>query len=77
MASTPVIPASVHITVTIKLTKDNYLLWKAQIEPYLHWQRLFGFVDGSITQPPTHITNHAAATSDTAPLEIPNPSYPV
>ncbi|KAF5462341.1 hypothetical protein F2P56_018359 [Juglans regia] len=77
MASTPITLVSIHSLVTIKLTKDNYLLWKAQIEPYLRGQRLFGFVDGSITQPPTHISNSEAATSGTAPSEIPNPTYTV
>ncbi|KAA8534456.1 hypothetical protein F0562_031973 [Nyssa sinensis] len=75
MASTPVTPVSIHSLVTIKLTKDNYLLWKAQIEPYLRGQRLFGYVDGSITKPPTHITNPAATTSETALSVIPNPNY--
>ena len=77
MASTPITPVNIHSLVTIKLTKDNYLLWKAQIEPYLRGQRLFGYVDGSITQPPTHIINPAAATSETAPSQILNPSYTV
>ena len=37
----------VHHLVTIKLTHDNYLLWKAQIVPYLRGQHLFGFLDAS------------------------------
>jgi hypothetical protein len=37
----------VHHVVTIKLTRDNYLLWKAQIVPYLRGLDLFGFLDGS------------------------------
>ena len=37
----------IHHLITIKLTRDNYLLWKAQIVPYLKGQHLFGFLDGS------------------------------
>lgn len=34
--------------VTVKLTTENYLLWRAQMLPYLHGQDLFGHVDGSL-----------------------------
>ena len=37
--------------ITIKLNRDNYLLWKAQIVPYLKGQHLFGFIDGSQNRP--------------------------
>ena len=33
--------------ITIKLNRDNYLLWKAQIIPYLKGLHLFGFIDGT------------------------------
>uniref|UniRef100_A0A2N9GW48 Retrotransposon Copia-like N-terminal domain-containing protein n=1 Tax=Fagus sylvatica TaxID=28930 RepID=A0A2N9GW48_FAGSY len=42
----------IHHLITIKFTRDNYLLWKAQILPYLKGQHLFGFVDGTQTPPP-------------------------
>uniref|UniRef100_A0A2N9E542 Retrotransposon Copia-like N-terminal domain-containing protein n=1 Tax=Fagus sylvatica TaxID=28930 RepID=A0A2N9E542_FAGSY len=41
-----------HHLITIKLTRDNYLLWKAQIVPYLKGQHLFSFIDGSQSSPP-------------------------
>ncbi|XP_040987834.1 uncharacterized protein LOC121235556 [Juglans microcarpa x Juglans regia] len=40
------LPFSSHL-VTVKLNHENYLLWKAQIMPYLKGQNLFGFVDGT------------------------------
>jgi hypothetical protein len=46
----------VHHLVTIKLNRDNYLLWKAQIVPYLRGQHLFGFLDGSRPAPPQILT---------------------
>uniref|UniRef100_A0A2N9F0L7 Reverse transcriptase Ty1/copia-type domain-containing protein n=1 Tax=Fagus sylvatica TaxID=28930 RepID=A0A2N9F0L7_FAGSY len=60
--STPIIPHSltqVHHLITIKLTRDNYLLWKAQIVPYLKGQHLFGFLDGSRLAPLPVLTTTA------------------
>ena len=42
----------IHHLVTIKLTCDNYLLWKAQIVLYLRGQHLFGFLNASQPAPP-------------------------
>jgi hypothetical protein len=78
MASSPsnsITPINIHSLVTIKLTKDNYLLWKTQIVPYLRGQRLFGFVDGIISSPGPTIPNLEAATSQTDPTEISYPNY--
>lgn len=44
-------PSSSHL-LTVKLTHDNFLLWKAQIIPYFKRQNLFGFLDGSHPAPP-------------------------
>ncbi|KAJ0049548.1 hypothetical protein Pint_17046 [Pistacia integerrima] len=70
-------PSNVHSLVTVKLTKDNYLLWKTQIVPYLRGQRLFGFVDGTISPPPPPptIPNLGADTSNSTTPEITNPKY--
>jgi len=50
-------------------------LWKTQIVPYLRGQRLFGFVDGTISSPSPTIFNLETATSQTVPAEISNPYY--
>ncbi|KAF5463307.1 hypothetical protein F2P56_019229 [Juglans regia] len=42
--------AASHL-VTIKLIIDNYLLWKAQIEPFLCSHQLFDHLDGSASAP--------------------------
>uniref|UniRef100_A0A2N9GIX5 Reverse transcriptase Ty1/copia-type domain-containing protein n=1 Tax=Fagus sylvatica TaxID=28930 RepID=A0A2N9GIX5_FAGSY len=49
--SAPTSLTAVHHLITIKLTRENYLLWKAQIVPYLKGQYLFGFIDGSRPAP--------------------------
>uniref|UniRef100_A0A2N9HGH7 CCHC-type domain-containing protein n=1 Tax=Fagus sylvatica TaxID=28930 RepID=A0A2N9HGH7_FAGSY len=72
--STPIIPHSltqVHHLITIKLTQDNYLLWKAQIVPYLKGQHLFGFLDGTRLAPLPVLTT----TADGAAQVIPNPEF--
>lgn len=38
--------------VTVKLNIDNFLLWKAQILPFLKGHRLYGYIDGTISPPP-------------------------
>ncbi len=48
---TPTSLTPVHHLITIKLTRDNYLLWRAQIVPYLRGQHLYGFLDGSTVAP--------------------------
>ena len=78
MASSPsnsFFTINIHSLVTVKLTKDNYLLWKTQIVPYLRGQRLFGFVDGTISSPSPTILNPEVANSQNAPTEMPNPKY--
>ncbi|KAF5464109.1 hypothetical protein F2P56_014216 [Juglans regia] len=37
--------------ITVKLNNENYLLWKAQIMPYLRGQNLFGHIDWTIVPP--------------------------
>jgi hypothetical protein len=69
------VPTSSLITnlphlVTVKLTRDNFLLWKAQIVPYLKGQKVLGHVDGTIPMPPQSIP----ASSDGS-ITIPNPAF--
>lgn len=43
--------------VTVKLTHDNFLLWKAQITAYFYGQNLLGFLDGTtLTAPSLYAT---------------------
>uniref|UniRef100_A0A2N9FQZ5 Uncharacterized protein n=1 Tax=Fagus sylvatica TaxID=28930 RepID=A0A2N9FQZ5_FAGSY len=70
-ASPPTSLTAVHHLITIKLTRDNYLLWKAQIVPYLRGQHLFAFLNGSRSAPPPSFpTQHAEAIA-----LVPNPEF--
>jgi gag-polypeptide of LTR copia-type len=64
---------SIHPTVfsyklPIKLTHDNYLSWKFLILPYARGHKLLGFLDGSISPPPSTITLTDGSSA-------PNPAY--
>ena len=38
--------------ISIKLDRDNYLVWKSQFLPILHTNKLLKYVDGSAPCPP-------------------------
>jgi hypothetical protein len=38
--------------ITIKLTPDNYIFWRAQVLPLLRSHYLLGYVDGTLVCPP-------------------------
>lgn len=48
--------------VTVKLTHENYLLWKAQMILYLRGQHLYGYIDGS-TRPPSQFLDGSSNTN--------------
>ncbi|KAK1699417.1 hypothetical protein QYE76_016176 [Lolium multiflorum] len=54
-----------------KLTRNNHLLWKAQIMPALRGARMLGIVDGKEPAPPETIT----AEKDGKATLAPNPAY--
>ncbi|GJW68396.1 putative RNA-directed DNA polymerase, partial [Tanacetum coccineum] len=59
--------ATILHMITIKLTSSNYLLWKNQLLPLLAYQKLTGYVDGSIAAPDPTIVNNDVTS--------PNPDY--
>uniref|UniRef100_A0A2N9FKH8 Uncharacterized protein n=1 Tax=Fagus sylvatica TaxID=28930 RepID=A0A2N9FKH8_FAGSY len=66
ISNTSAAPTSLpHIQhlITIKLNRDNYLLCKAQIVPYLRGQHLYGFIDGTKPAPPSSLAVPASGTT--------------
>ena len=47
----PDVPINVHNQITIRLTADNYLYWRTQVDPILRSNLIYGFVDGSLPCP--------------------------
>jgi hypothetical protein len=58
--------------VSEKLTRDNYLLWKAQVLPPIRGAHLDGHLDGSDEEPPKHFQ---VVKDDKTKEEVPNPTY--
>ena len=63
----PTTLTTIHHLITIKLTRDNYLVWKAQIVSHLKGQHLYGYLDRTTPAPPQVIT--IAANSDIQDLQ--------
>lgn len=60
----------VHL-INIKLSRNNYLLWKAQLLLYVCGQRLLGYVNSGISIPPPTIV----CTVGTETSQVENPAY--
>jgi hypothetical protein len=70
--SSPIPLANLNHHITLKLTRDNFLLWRYLMASYLEAQDLFGYVDGSIPCPP----QSDQSSSDTSSITlVPNPNY--
>jgi hypothetical protein len=61
----------IHHAVTIKLTKKNYLLWRAQLLPYLRSTNLIGYLDGSTLTSAKQVAQSTAAGVEL----VSNPTY--
>ncbi|XP_071683216.1 uncharacterized protein [Lolium perenne] len=64
-------PTAYTSTITVRLDRTNYLLWRTQVVPNIAGQGWYGFLDGSCTAPPSTITT---GTGDAAVTQ-PNPAY--
>lgn len=61
----------IHQAIIVRLNKTNYLLWRAQLLPYLRSTKLIGYIDGSITKPSKLVPSSNANGAE----QIPNPAY--
>jgi hypothetical protein len=53
-----------------KLTQENYILWQFLMVPFLG-QNLFGYVDGTLPQPPKLIPDSTSSLLVTNPAHLP------
>ncbi|XP_010507444.1 PREDICTED: uncharacterized protein LOC104784073 [Camelina sativa] len=73
MAKTYPFPDSVHVSssVTLKLSDNNYLMWKTQFKSLLSSQKLMGFINGVVPAPAkTRLVVNGEVSS-----EVANPQY--
>jgi hypothetical protein len=69
------LPAPYHFArlLTVKLSPDNYLDWRAQLLPLLRSHYLEGFIDGTLLCPPQFLTQTVAAGG--APVSVLKPAH--
>ena len=53
-----------HHVVRIRLTKNNFVIWRAQLLPYLWSIKLMGYLDGTIAAPAKLVPSSTAAGAD-------------
>lgn len=68
-------PASFGHFITVKHNRENHLLWRAQIVPYLRSQNLLGYVDGTKKAPAMFVV--LAEEEGSGARQIQNPEYQV
>jgi hypothetical protein len=61
----------IHRVVTIRLTKANFLLWRAQLLPYLQILKLIGYLDGTQVA----LEKTVAASMGAGAEQVSNPVY--
>ena len=63
---------TLNASVSEKLTRDNFLLWQAQVLPDIRGAQLFGYLDGSTPAPEKELKDK---DKDGKEVTIPNPEY--
>jgi hypothetical protein len=64
--------AALNITVSKKLTRENFLLWQTKVLPEIRGAMLFGFLNGSLPEPEKEIKTK---DKDGIEVKIPNPEH--
>ncbi|KAK1686304.1 hypothetical protein QYE76_047156 [Lolium multiflorum] len=64
--------ATLNITLSEKLTRDNFLLWQTQVLPEIRGAQLFGYLDGSYAEPEKELQTK---DKDGVEVKIPNPEH--
>ena len=59
-------------TITEKLTRDNFLVWKVQVLPHVRAAAMMGYLDGSIKEPAAVIVTEKETNGKKEITETPN-----
>ncbi|XBH64856.1 hypothetical protein VPH35_118545 [Triticum aestivum] len=69
--------ASLGHTITEKLTRDNFLVWKVQVLPHVRAAAMMGYLDGSIKEPAAVIVTEKEINGKKEITEMPNPEHAI
>ena len=69
--------ASLGHTITEKLTRDNFLVWKVQVLPRIRDAAMMCYLDGSIREPAVVIVTEKDNNGKKETIEIPNPEHAI
>jgi hypothetical protein len=64
--------STLNITISEKLTRENFLLWQTQVVPEIYGAQLYGYLDGSIKAPEKDIM---VKDKDGVEVKVTNPEY--
>ena len=69
--------ASLGHTITEKLTRDNFLVWKVQVLPHVRAAAMMGYLDGSIKEPAAVIVTEKETNGKKEIVETPNAEHAI
>lgn len=70
--------ASLGHTITEKLTRENFLVWKAEVLPHIKAAGMMGYIDGSIKEPAAVLVSEKEIEEGKKEIvTTPNPEYPI
>ena len=69
--------AALGHTITEELTRDNFLVWKAQVLPHIRAAAMMGYLDGSIKEPAAVIVSKKDNAGKKEITETPNPEHAI
>ncbi|KAM3333083.1 hypothetical protein ACQJBY_028287 [Aegilops geniculata] len=68
--------AALGHTITEKLARDNFLVWKAQVLPHVRAAGLMGYLDGTMAEPPAVLISEKDVADGKKELSsAPNPAH--
>uniref|UniRef100_A0A8R7QLT1 Retrotransposon Copia-like N-terminal domain-containing protein n=1 Tax=Triticum urartu TaxID=4572 RepID=A0A8R7QLT1_TRIUA len=69
--------ASLGHTITEKLTRENFLVWKARVLPHIKGAGLMGYLDGSIKEPAAVVHTEKDSAGKKEITSSPTPEHAV
>ena len=69
--------ASLGHTITEKLNRENFLVWRAQVLPHIRAAGMMGFLDGSVKEHAAEVQAETEVAGKKAVTISPNPEHAI